>query len=221
MDLTRHWRVGVAAAAALAVAGAGGAIAATKLTSPTERSRAIVTDAAKQLGVDPSKLQAALKKALENQIDADVAAGGLTKEQGEALKQRIESSDYPLFGLGGGFGFGHHRGAVFGGLEAAATYLGLSESELRSELVSGKSLADVAKAKGKSVDGLVNVLVADAKKHIEDAVTAGRLTRQQADQIEADLKTRVQDRVNDVRPPREFRGFRRGFYAPPRFPRRA
>ena len=55
------------AAAALAVGGAGAGVAATKLatTSPSEESKAIVNDAAKNLGVEPSKLSAALKQAFD------------------------------------------------------------------------------------------------------------------------------------------------------------
>ena len=86
------------AAAALAVGGAGAGVAATKLTtnSPSEESKAIVNDAAKSLGVEPSKLSAALKKAFEDRIDAAVADGRLTKAQGDELKQRIESGELPL-----------------------------------------------------------------------------------------------------------------------------
>ena len=85
------------AAAALAVGGAGAGVAATKLTtnSPSEESKAIVNDAAKSLGVEPSKLSAALKKAFEDRIDAAVADGRLTKAQGDELKQRIESGELP------------------------------------------------------------------------------------------------------------------------------
>ncbi len=90
MNLTRTWKVVLAAAVGVAALVAGGAVAATKLMSPGERSQAIVNDAAKQLGVEPAKLSAALKKAVENQVDAEVAAGRITKEQGDALKQRIE-----------------------------------------------------------------------------------------------------------------------------------
>ena len=81
----------IATAAALAVAGGGAAIAASKSGSPQEESKAVVDDAAKQLGVTPAKLSSALKQALENRVDAAVAAGRLTKEQGDALKQRIEA----------------------------------------------------------------------------------------------------------------------------------
>src|SRR4051794_41860253 len=76
---------------ALAVGGAGGALAATKLGSPGDDGQAVIDDAAKQLGVQPSALTNALKKALENRVDAAVAAGKLTKTQGDAMKARIEA----------------------------------------------------------------------------------------------------------------------------------
>jgi hypothetical protein len=123
----------------------------------------------------------------------------LTKEQGDALKQRIESGQAPLFGLGGGPG-GHDRGGHFGDLDAAASYLGLTEDQLRTQLQSGKTLADVAKAQGKSVDGLTDALVAATKKDLDDAVADGRLTKAQADQILADMKQRITDRVNGKLP---------------------
>jgi hypothetical protein len=196
------------AVAGLAVAGGGAAYAETQLGSPQQENQAVLNDAAKQLGVEPGALSAALKKALENRVDDAVAAGRLTKAQGDELKQRIESGDVPLFG---GPGFGprsiHHAGA-FGGLDAAASYLGLTEAQLRTRLESGKSLADVAKAQGKTVDGLVQALVDAAKKKLDAAVTAGRLTQSQADLILAGLKSRITDFVNGA--PLHF-GFRHGF----------
>ena len=189
-------------AAALAVAGGGAAIAATTADSPQEESKAVVEDAAKQLGVTPSKLSSALKQALENRVDAAVAAGRLTKEQGDALKARIEAEDYPMLG---GFGLVHHGGPGmhgFGHLGAAASYLGLTEAELATELAGGKTLADVAKAKGKSVDGLVSALVADEKKELDAAVAAGRITKAQADEMLANAKQRFTDMANGTLPER-------------------
>jgi hypothetical protein len=194
------------AVAGLTAAGAGGAYAANHFASPQQENQAVVDDAAKQLGVAPSALSAALKKALENRVDAAVAAGRLTKAQGDELKQRIESGDVPLFG-GPGHGF-HERGALFGGLDAAASYLGLTEDQLRAQFQNGKSLADVANAQGKSVDGLIQAIVGDAKKKLNAAVSAGRLTQTQADSILAGLKARVSDFVN--RTPPRF-GFRHAF----------
>jgi hypothetical protein len=194
----------IAGAAALAVAGGGAAIAASKSSSPQEESKAVVEDAAKQLGVTPAKLSSALKKALENRVDAAVAAGRLTKEQGDALKKRIAAEDYPMLGgFGPGMGFGHRGGGPgihrFGHFDAAATYLGMTEEELGTQLASGKSLAEVAKAKAKSVDGLVSALVADEKKELDAAVKAGRITQAQADAFLANAKQRFTDAVNRTR----------------------
>jgi polyhydroxyalkanoate synthesis regulator phasin len=215
MDRSTKMKIVAGAVAAAAVVGGGAAVAATQLRSPSEESQAVVNDAAAQLGVQPQALSAALKKALENRIDAAVADGRLTKQQGDELKQRIESGQAPLFaGPGRGFGdhgpFGHH----LGDLDAAASYLGLTEDQLRTELQSGKTLADVAKAQNKSVDGLVDALVADAKKHLDDAVADGRLTNAQEAQILADLKQRITDRVNGKLP--QFND-RPGFRPAPEF----
>ena len=201
------------AVAGLAVAGAGGAYAATQLGSPRQDNQAVLNDAAKQLGVEPSALSAALKKALENRVDEAVTAGRLTKAQGDELKQRIESGDVPLFGEPG-FGF-HERGALFGGLDAAASYLGLTDAQLDNELESGKSLAQIAKDHGKSVDGLVNALVDAAKTKLDAAVAAGRLTKDQETKALNGLKDRITNLVNSrgVRGPHFYgRGFGEGFH---------
>ena len=199
-------RIVAAGVAALAVAGGGTALASSGVLSPQQESKAVIDDAAEQLGVSSSELSDALKKAYENRIDAAVAAGRLTQEQGEALKQQIESQDYPLLGPG----FGHHGGPGghrFPHLDAAAAYLGLSATELRTRLQSGKTLAEIAKAQGKTADGLVTALVADEKKELDAAVSAGRLTQAQADEMLANAKQRFTDLVNGVRPERGPRGF--------------
>lgn len=192
-------KVAVGAAAALAVGGAGAGIAATKIThSRSQESKAVISDAAKQLGIPPAKLSSALEQALEKRVAA-VAAGRLSKAQGDELKRRIEANGFPLaappFG-GHGFGhdgFGHHG---FRGLDAAASYLGLSEGALRTQLESGKTLAQVAKDQGKPVDGLVAALKAGLEIHLDEAVADGRLTQAQEDQILAAADGRLTDMVN-------------------------
>jgi hypothetical protein len=209
--LSSHRNKIVAVISALVVViGAGAAIGATGALSPKEESQAVVDDAAEQLGVTPSELTAALKQALKNRVDAAVAAGRLTQAQGNELKARINAGDVPLLGVGPGF---HHHGGprgIHGGLDAAAQYLGMTDAQLHTALESGKTLAQVAKSKGKSVDGLVAALVADAKAHLVDAVKAGRLTQAQANAIQSDLNARITDMVNNAPPARpEFR-FRNG-----------
>ena len=69
---------------------------------------AFLNNVAKRLNVTPAALKAALKGANDDRIDAAVAAGKITKEQGDAMKARAAEGGVPLFGGGGhrgGFGF--------------------------------------------------------------------------------------------------------------------
>lgn len=193
MKSTKSKLAGITVVAA-ALVGGGAAIAADRLT-PEEASNAVVADAAKQLGIEASELDAALKKALSNRVDAAVAAGDLTEAQGEELKERIAEGGLPLVGVGPGVG--HHRLShhVFD-LDAAAEYLGITEEALRTSLREGTSLAEIAQEKGKSVDGLEDALVASAKADLEQAVENGHVTEAQKTEILADLPDRIDDLVN-------------------------
>jgi hypothetical protein len=152
----------LAAVAGVAVAGGGVAIAAADSRSPREQSQAVIDDAAEELGVEASELSAALEKALENRVDEAVAEGRLTQEEGQALKERIGSGGAPLiFGALGHHGHGPGIGH-FGVLKDAAAYVGLTEAELRAALGEGKSLANVARDEGKSVNGLIRSLTTSA-----------------------------------------------------------
>jgi hypothetical protein len=68
-----------------------------------------------------------------------------------------------------------HAGARHGLLAAASGYLGIPASQLRGELATGKTLAQIAEATpGKSEAGLVAALVAAGKQRLQSA--SGRLT---------------------------------------------
>jgi hypothetical protein len=192
--------------AAIVLAGGGAAVAATAFTSPSARDSAIISDAAGQLGIQPSALSSALTKAIDDQINAAVTAGQLSQSQASALESRLASGDLPLFGgLLGGAG----AGGRFGGeLSAAATYLGLTSSQIQSDLRGGQTLAQIANSTtGKSSSGLVTALVSAVESNLGSAVSAGKLTSSQEQTIESNLQTRITDLVNGTRP----QGFRGGF----------
>ncbi|HET8614520.1 MAG TPA: hypothetical protein VFL94_03265 [Actinomycetales bacterium] len=93
------------------------------------------------------------------------------------------------------------HGMRFGaGLDEAASIIGVSESDLRSQLQSGKTLAQIAGSKGMSQTTLVDKLVAAAKSQLAAAVKSGRLTQKQADAIGADLRTRITRLVTSTGP---------------------
>lgn len=226
--MRRPTKLAAATGAALAIAGAGAALAADRLTSSKSESDAILNDAAAQLGIEPAKLTNALEQALKNRVDELVEEGHLTERQGEALKQRIDLDRLPYLAVRpfetrfGGPGFPGGR-IFFPGLgphlDEAAAYLGLSTNELRTALREGNTLADVAKDEGKSVNGLVDRLVAAEKRDLEQAVEDDYLTDAQRDRAVATLEERVTDYVNGTAPPVGL-GPRGHFLLPGMVPRR-
>jgi len=198
MGITRKSTLVALAAAAVAVTGGGAAIAAGGSGSPAAESTAIVDATAKNLGVTSTQLSNALKQALLARVDAQVTAGTLTQEQPTAIKAKINAGEFPLFGRGHG-GPGHRQGPR-GDMTAAASYLGLTQAELRTALQSGKTLAEVATANGKTVAGLTGALTDAAKKHIAADVKAGKLTEAQQEKILESLSQHIADMVNGVRP---------------------
>ena len=199
MDRRRKLAVG---AVAMAAAAGGGALAADAAT-PQEESQALLDDVAKELGVESSRLSEALRRACENRIDEAVESGELSDSEATELRGRLEAGEVPL--LRGLHGSGGHRGAHPGaGLDAAATYLGVTEAELRESLRSGDTLAEVAEEQGKSVEGLVAALVAEARARLDDAVESGRLTEARRDELAEGLEESITALVDGERP--AFRG---------------
>jgi polyhydroxyalkanoate synthesis regulator phasin len=209
----------IAVFAAILVVGAGVGAASGGLTGTQDT---FLNDVAKRLNVTPDQLKAALEGAASDRIDAAVKAGKLTQDQADALKKRLDQGQLPFFGFGhrgGGPVFGPgvgHRGIAAVG-DAAASYLGLTEAELRTQLMAGKSLAQIAKDKGKSVDGLKKAMTDATKSKLDAAVKAGDLTQAQADALLKRLTDNLDTIVNATPPVGmhpDFDGDHHGFGGP-------
>src|SRR6266545_1272522 len=164
--------------AALILIGAGVALAQSQSPSPSPSSQqgksralgrnAFLDDVARRLGIQRSKLDAALEAMALADVKWAEDNGFITSSQADRVRERINTGDakglggfglHGPLGLGLG-GFGHHGGFLKGHLgrgtgllTAAANYLGISEANLMEALRS-KTLAQVAGDQDKSVDGL-------------------------------------------------------------------
>lgn len=97
---------------------------------------------------------------------------------------------------GGKFGFCNGFGLV----QEAATIIGIDEATLRTELQT-KTLAQVAQEKANlTEDVLLQKLVEAGTKVIDEAVTAGKLTQEQADQQKAALSEKLTTQITSVQP---------------------
>ena len=93
------------------------------------------------------------------------------------------------------------RGVIGDSFAAAATYLGTTTADLRTKMQAGQTLAQIAAATaGKSRDGLVAALTADAKAKIAAAQAAGTITADQATQLGNGLADRIARLVDSTRP---------------------
>ena len=203
-------------AAALAVgAGAGGAVAASGGDDGKKAEQSILADAAQRLNVSPDALRSALSAAEDAQIDQAVKDGKLTQQQADAIKARRKQDGRVLGGVGGpghggpgGVGGPGHLGARGAVLDAAATALGLAPDALRTQLSSGKSIADLAKADNKNLDDVKAAIKAAVTKQLDADVTAGRLTSAQRTDALAELDQHLDALVTST-----FDRFARGAHA--------
>jgi hypothetical protein len=184
----------VLGATALVMLGGGAAVAVAATqgsTTPGAQAQAYINDLAGRLSVTPSALTAAIKAADSDQINAAVAAGRLTQAEATALQARIQASTgVPFFG--GRFGGRGLRGGFGGTDAAAATYLGITEATLRTDLQAGQSLSQIANAtQGKTSDGLKAAIIAAETVRLNAAVSSGQITGAQEQQRLTELSSRV------------------------------
>jgi len=124
-----------------------------------------------------------------------VAAGTITQAQSDAVLAALQAArpTRPQIGSGGmGFRGGFEFG--FGANETVITStLGITATQLHSDLAAGQSLATIAGAK---TPALISALVAAQTTAINARVTAGKLTQAQATTLIAGLTASVTTMVN-------------------------
>jgi hypothetical protein len=122
---------------------------------------------------------------LKARLQTFVDDGTLTSSQLDAVVTELEAARP----MGGGMGGGHgHGGPGMGGarggmrqemLTTAADAIGITADELKTAIQGGQSIAQIAEANGKSVQSVIDALVAQAT---------------------TDLTQRITDMVNGVKP---------------------
>ena len=180
-----------------------------------------VADVAKAKNIDLATVKAALLAEAKAHIDAEVAAGKHTAAEGVAklaeMTSRIDTmlttAGLPARGPHGEGGKGGHGGKGGPGkfmTATLATTLKLTQEELKTQLHSGKSLADVAKAQSVDIADVKATLTSDFTAHLAEEVTSGEHTQAEADAKIAEFKTNLDTMVNRVGPAGGMKGEGRG-----------
>jgi hypothetical protein len=156
---------------------------------------AFIGHLATDLGKSQSQVNAAIQKAIGETLADEVKKGDLTQAQADALKKKLASQ--PPCALSGiGHAGAHGDKATTGAympqlLTAAASALGISETQLKTDLANGKSLSQIAAATNPPVTEAQfrTNLIAKLKPLLDTAVTNKKLTATQEAAILQQLQT--------------------------------
>ena len=132
-------------------------------------------------------------KGLDGVLGSLVTDGTITQDQADKIKARFgEAAAKVRPNAGAGLGA---PGRPFGAqLDEIASFLGLTTADLTTQLKT-KSLGDIAGAKKAD---LITMLTNKATARVDDGVTKGKITKDQADKIKAQIATRVASMVDAV-----------------------
>jgi thymidine kinase len=104
---------------------------------------------------------------------------------------------------------GRHGPTGFGGggpasraedLQQVAGAIGITSTQLQTEMSAGKTIAAIAKEHNVAVSKVISTLVADENAEVDAALKAGTITSAQATQMKAHQTQRVTDMVNGTGP---------------------
>jgi uncharacterized protein YidB (DUF937 family) len=162
-----------------------------------------IADVAKAHNVDEQKVIDAIVATHTKAIDQAVTDGKLTQARADQMKTDLATrvkSHVEQAGMPAGRS-GPRGGPAADGVNRpndvaiAASTIGVSESDLRTALQNNQSIADVAKAHNVDEQKVIDAISAADTKAIDQAVTDGKLTQTQADQMKSNLPAHVKDEV--------------------------
>jgi polyhydroxyalkanoate synthesis regulator phasin len=172
----------IAGVLGLAVTGAA-AFAAFQPSEPAPATAAVDTgSAAAQLD------RAGVRDRIKDVLDKLVKDQTITQAQEDAILSALKNA--------AGNGDKDGRRAIATVLrdlmKASADYLGLPPGQLKQQLAAGKSLGQIADATpNKSRQGLIDTLTTRVTAKVDQLVTSGTITSDQAAKIKAQLPTRI------------------------------
>jgi hypothetical protein len=91
-------------------------------------------------------------------------------------------------------------------MEEVAAILKLTKEELRTQVRSGKTLAQIATTQKVDIKLVIDSIVTNIKTYIAEELSSGEITQAQADKKLANVTTKVTEMVNNLPPARGERG---------------
>lgn len=129
---------------------------------------------------------------------------------GQTVTPTAAAPDTPAAGPG----FHFHHGGSLALVTATANVTGLTTDEVLAQLQSGQTLAQIAEANGQTAGEVIDAARALLQEQLDQAVTEGRITQEQADAKLANFDATATERMDSTytwhehgpRGPRPFDG---------------
>lgn len=203
-------RRSIAVAGITVAAIAGGAAAGVTLFTPTvgiaQEATDDTTTTTAQSDGSAEAATPARPSWVDEALDGLVSDGTLTREQADKVVAALDAAAPERGGPGHGHGAPGMKGDLFG---AAATALGMEESDLMAALRDGQTIAEVAAEKGVATQTVVDAIVAEISANLDQAVADGRITQDEADERKVDATEKATAIVNGEMPERPEGGMGR------------
>lgn len=160
--------------------------------SPSSKSSAaqnycndFMSHLAANLGKKQDQVQKAISDSASQTLNDAVKKGDLTQKQADAIKARLNNGSLCARGFGPGIaGIGkEHEARAGASLAEYAKALGISDQELRQDLMNGQTVKDIASSKGLTEADFRSKLADAAKTDLDKQVSAGKLTQAQEDAV--------------------------------------
>jgi len=164
------------------------------------RSGETIAQLAQEKGVSVDSLVTQVTAIRSAQLQKEVAAGKLTQDQANQILSNLQNGFTYWFNNGKPPADWHDRAIADDHIEELASQLGITPGQLQDDLKSGETIAQLAQEKGLSVDSLVADLTAKRAAQIQQEVTDGKLTQDQANNLLNGLKNGYTQWFNSGKP---------------------
>ncbi|TMD11545.1 MAG: hypothetical protein E6I96_14980 [Chloroflexi bacterium] len=213
----RYLRVAGLAAGAVAVAGAavvvtasaagmsfgfrpagqlqsnGASLTAVDANAPSSVCGSFMKHFAVRIGKSQADINAAFQKAIADTLADEVKSGQITQAQADTIKQKLSNQTPCALPSAIGRPGGKDKGEIGAYLQqymsAAASALGITPAQLKTDLAKGQSLSQVAAAQKVSEADFRTKLVANLKPVLDKAVADKKLTSPQEQMLISRLQT--------------------------------
>ena len=166
------------------------AVAAAQSRASSAACGEFMSHFAVEIGKSQAEINAAFQRAIADTLADEVKAGHLTQAQADTIKQKLANQTPctlpSLAPRGGEKGIAAYMTQY---VSAAASALGISETQLKADLKNGQSLSQVAASQKVSEATFRTKLIAGLKPVLDQAVTEKKITAAQEQAIVTRLQT--------------------------------